>query len=153
MSSSEYKPRRLFTLEEANARLPLVRMIVADLIDAGVQLVERRKRLQKLANGRELSAGDVYSDELLAIQSELESDADRVRSLNQELIDLGVEPKGPLEGLVDFPSIIDGRVVFLCWRHGEAEISYWHDVDDGFAGRQPLFVGATKDDSSEPDSA
>jgi hypothetical protein len=51
---------------------------------------------------------------------------------------MGVEVKGIDEGLVDFPSERDGRVVYLCWRIGEPDILYWHEVHTGFQGRQPL---------------
>ena len=61
----------------------------------------------------------------------------------EELKRLGVEFKGP-DGLCDFYSIMDGREVFLCWRLGEPEVSYWHDLDAGFAGRQPLTEHARK---------
>ena len=62
--------------------------------------------------------------------------------------DLGVEPKNAVEGLVDFPSIMDDRVVYLCWKLDEPEVLYWHEVDAGFAGRQPLTAssGAMDDD-------
>jgi hypothetical protein len=60
-----------------------------------------------------------------------------------ELRQLGVEAKGH-DGLVDFPTIVDGRRAFLCWKLGEAEVSYWHELDAGFAGRQPLAVTAAR---------
>ena len=49
------------------------------------------------------------------------------------------------EGLVDFPSRLDGRTVFLCWRLGEPEVLHWHELDAGFAGRQPLVAGSVAD--------
>jgi hypothetical protein len=55
-----------------------------------------------------------------------------------ELDDLGVELKGIDDGLIDFPTTREGRVVYLCWRLGEDEIGWWHETDGGFAGRQPL---------------
>ncbi|HXH22965.1 MAG TPA: DUF2203 domain-containing protein, partial [Dehalococcoidia bacterium] len=51
---------------------------------------------------------------------------------------LGGEVKGIEQGLVDFPSLREGRTVYLCWRLGEDEVAWWHDVDAGFAGRRPL---------------
>ena len=58
-----------------------------------------------------------------------------------ELRHLGVEPKNGPEGLVDFPAMIDGRPVYLCWKVGELEVLHWHDLDAGFRGRQPLTAG------------
>lgn len=64
-----------------------------------------------------------------------------VEQLNERLARLnawGVELKGLDEGLLDFPSDRDGRVVYLCWRLGEDHIAWWHEIDVGFADRQPL---------------
>ena len=55
-----------------------------------------------------------------------------------ELRQLGIETKSVTEGLVDFPAIMDGRMVYLCWRLGELRVSHWHELDAGFRGRQPL---------------
>jgi hypothetical protein len=62
------------------------------------------------------------------------------RLIREEILALGVRfPPGGLEhGLLDFPTRLDGRWVFLCWRLGEAELVAWHEVADGFAGRKPL---------------
>ena len=55
-----------------------------------------------------------------------------------ELQGLGIELKDPNVGLIDFPAMLEGRVVYLCWRLGEGEISHWHELESGFAGRQPV---------------
>jgi hypothetical protein len=62
----------------------------------------------------------------------------RLQALIEELDGIGVELKGVDDGLVDFPSNREGRVVCLCWRLGEDTIAWWHETDAGFAGRQPL---------------
>ena len=80
-------------------------------------------------------------------EQELERDTQRLREYVEELRELGVEPKGALEGLVDFPAMIDGRLVFLCWKFDESEILYWHDLDGGFSGRQPLTASIGSSDS------
>ena len=69
-------------------------------------------------------------------------DAKSLQGYVDELRELGVEPKGAVEGLVDFPSKMDGRVVYLCWKLGEPEVLFWHDLDSGFGGRQPLTAGS-----------
>lgn len=137
----ENRPARLFTVEEANQCLPLVRAITADLMKLANEVVERRQRLAMLTSGRERESGNPYSDELTAVEAEIEKESQRLREYVQELVDLGVEPKSATEGLVDFPSLIDGRVVYLCWRLGESEVSHWHEVDAGYAGRQLLAAG------------
>jgi len=149
-SAHDYTPTRLFTIEQANAMLPLVRAITTDLSNLARDVMERRHRLALLTAGRELRAGDPYSDELAQMEGELERDAGRLQDYVDELRELGVEPKGALEGLVDFPCELDGRVVFLCWKLGEPEVLHWHDLDAGFAGRQPLTAGSVSS-GYEPD--
>jgi hypothetical protein len=142
MASEEYKPARLFTIEQANAMLPLVKAICSDLATLARDVMERRHRLALLTAGRELKPGDPYSDELTQMEGDLERDAIRLQEYVAELRELGVEPKGAVEGLVDFPCELDGRVVYLCWKLGEPEVLYWHDLDTGFSGRQPLTAGS-----------
>lgn len=145
MSSASYEPKRLFTVEQANASLPLVRAIVQDLAALSREVIERRQRLSHLLAGRQRNDQDVYSSELTQIEEELEKDSQRLQEYVDELRALGVEPKNGPEGLVDFPALVDGRLVFLCWKLGEPEITFWHDLEAGFRGRQPLTAGATAD--------
>ena len=140
--SDEYQPRRLFTVEQANAALPLVRAIAQDLAELSSEVIERRQRIAHLRGGRNVDSSDPYSSELTQIEEELERDAERIEGYVEELQELGVEPKYGPEGLVDFPSVLDGRVVFLCWKIGEPEITCWHEIDAGFRGRQPLVAGS-----------
>ena len=145
MAPSEYKPARLFTIEQANATLPLVRAITSDLANLAQEVVERRHRLSLLTTGRERKKGDPYSDELAQIESEIERDGQRLVEFVNELRELGVEPKGAVDGLVDFPAEMDGRIVFLCWKLGEPEVLHWHEVEAGYQGRQSLVAGVSQD--------
>jgi hypothetical protein len=150
MATSEYKPARLFTIEQANAMLPLVRAITSDLAALARDVVERRQRLAILIAGRELKKGDPYSDELAQIETDLTLDSQRLVEYMDELKALGVEPKGAMEGLVDFPAEMEGRIVFLCWKLGEPEVLHWHDLEAGFAGRQSLVASVShNEDTSE----
>lgn len=146
MSARRLPRRMLFTPEEANAALPLVRVIVRDVVRLARDVVDRRERLSFLLNRKGPDPSDFYRDELAQVQANLEDDAQRLREYIRELADLGVEPKSATEGLVDFPSEMDGRRVYLCWKLGEPEVLYWHEVEDGFAGRQPLVAGAAADE-------
>lgn len=137
----ESRTPKVFTVEEANQSLPLVRAITSDLVRLSNEVIERRQRLAMLTSGRDRESGNPYSDELAAIEAEIDKDSLRLREYLQELIDLGAEPKSASEGLVDFPSLLDGRMVYLCWRLGETEVMHWHEMDSGFAGRQSLAAG------------
>jgi hypothetical protein len=145
--SEEYRPTKLFTVEQANAALPLVRSITADLVRLSRDVIDRRERLALLLAGRTSTAKDLYSEELVQIEEELEKDSAQLQEYVEELRALGVEPKSGPEGLVDFPSLVDDRIVFLCWKLGESEVTYWHELDAGFRGRQSLVAGIAAGDS------
>ncbi len=158
MSTATLDYKKLFTVDEANAALPLVRAIVRDLSELSREVIERRQRLQHLSPVRSAPSGtgpsetgssgtgandeDPYASELAQIEEELEKDSRRLQEYVEELRELGVEPKNGPEGLVDFPSLLDGRVVYLCWKLDEPEVTHWHEIDGGFAGRQPLTAGS-----------
>lgn len=150
--SQAYEPRKLFTVEQANAALPLVRAITQDLVALSREVIERRERLALLSSGRPNSQRDLYSEELRQIEDELDKDSQKLQDYVHELTELGVEPKSGPDGLVDFPSMMDGRVVFLCWKLGESEVLHWHELDAGFRGRQPLTadsISGSHDENSE----
>ena len=143
---------KVFTVEQANAVLPLVRAITTDLVDLSREVVDRRQRLSLLTAGRQGKQRDLYSEELSQIEEELVKDQARLQGFVEELRELGVEPKSA-EGLVDFPSQLDGRIVYLCWKLGEPEVLHWHDLDAGFSGRQPLVAGSVAGSDSAGDIA
>lgn len=136
----EYQPSKIFTVEQANATLPLVRAITSDVVKLSQEMIDRRQRLDYLKSGRDMSTGNPYDDELAQIEEQQENDKAKLEEYVSELRELGVEPKTFPAGLIDFPAMIDGRLVFLCWQYGESEIKHWHELDAGFSGRQPLEV-------------
>jgi hypothetical protein len=135
------KKRKYFTVEEANKALPLVRMIVGDIVRQDRVVEDLQQRLSLLTRERRRPANDLYAEELAQSQAELDAEEAKLRSFIEELKVLGVELKGP-DGLCDFYSLRDGREVFLCWRLGEPEVLFWHDLDAGVAGRQPLVASS-----------
>jgi len=148
-SSAATTERKLFTIEGANAALPLVRAIVQDVVALSHEMVDRRERLVALRSGRSSERKDVYSEELAHVEQELEASRAKLYEFADELRALGVELKDGLIGLVDFPAMHDDRVVYLCWKMGEAEVAHWHELDSGFSGRRTLADFATAADSVE----
>jgi hypothetical protein len=146
------RPKR-FSIEEANATLPLVRAITADLVELSRYVIERRERLNLLTAGRQVCGEDPYSQELAQVQREIEQDVERLHGYVDELRQIGVEPKNPAEGIVDFPAVLEGRAVYLCWKHGEPEVGHWHEVDAGYAGRQPIFAQVASRGTYEDEDA
>jgi hypothetical protein len=151
MEASDFK--RLFTVDEANAMLPLVRAICRDLSDLARDVIDRRQRLSFLQSRRDSDRDDLYGEELSQIEEELEKDNERLQEYVDELQELGIEPKNAVEGLVDFPCAMDDRIVYLCWKLDEPEVLHWHELEAGFAGRQPLTAGSgAVEDSFDSDS-
>ena len=122
----------MFTIQEANALLPSVRIMwekSSGRIGNSRAIAKRRKKLRK---PRKKAAAECH-------MVWLTPPFDRIDLQLTELEALGVQLKDFERGLVDFPSLRDGRVVLLCWQMGEGdELEWWHDVDAGFAGRTPL---------------
>lgn len=133
---------KVFTIEEANSMLPLIRSIVADLVRLANDVAERRQRLDHLLDGREYEDNDPYSEELAHVEQELEQDSTRLRGYADELEELGVELTSPVEGIVDFPAVLDDRDVFLSWKHDEPEVAFWREVGGDFADRHSLTTAA-----------
>ena len=129
---------KYFTADEANRSLPLVRAIVADIVRQFEVVNLHKQRLVVLKNrGRRPQGGDAFAEETAQSQVNLEAEEAQLIAFVEELTRLGVELKGP-DGLCDFPSLRDGREVYLCWRLGEPDVRFWHEVNAGFAGRQAL---------------
>jgi hypothetical protein len=88
--------------------------------------------------GASESNGHSSAGRVLVVREQTAKAAAALDELLRQLRDLGAEVKGIDQGLVDFPSLRDGRLVYLCWQVGEDRVMYWHELDAGFAGRQPL---------------
>ena len=138
MTHKHAKRREFFTIEQANAMLPLVRAIVADLTELSRDVNDRRRRLSFLLAGRNPNDHDLYHEELVQIEQEMEKDTRRLHDYREELRALGVDSEKGLEGFVNFPAFLDGRKIHLCWKLGEDEVLFWHDPDGGCSQRQNL---------------
>ncbi len=130
--------KRFFSVTEANNTLPLVRAIVQDITALAHELSERRERLMRLKSHERLRLSEAHEEELQQVQAEQDRGQEKMEEYVRELAQLGVELKDYFTGLVDFPSLMNGRPVYLCWRLGEPEVAHWHELEAGFAGRQKL---------------
>jgi hypothetical protein len=121
---------RHYTLEQANAALPWVTERIERLREAQALLTEKEARdaLSEAAPGNGGGEpGQVVSEGFLELRSAL-----------LELQEMEIVLRDLERGLVDFPSLREGREVYLCWVEGEEEIGWWHELEAGYAGRQPL---------------
>lgn len=134
-----YQPQswpRLFTLPEANSLLPDVMPLLLELRSHKVTLDSAVSALASLTPAMRQNGHAAQARELEArIQEETEELAAGI----DQVTEMGIDIKNLDHGLIDFPSLHEGRVVYLCWRLGEGPvIRFWHDIDAGFAGRRPL---------------
>jgi hypothetical protein len=125
-------PRRLFTLEEARALVPALRPRLREMARFRERLLPFRGEAEGLAEGAQRGGATFPSaGEYLCHVEALNGHLDFLRGSGVELKDLAA-------GLVDFPSLRQGRVVYLCWRMEEETVSHWHEIEAGFAGRKPI---------------
>ena len=129
-------PRKYFTLDQANKTLPLVRKIVSDITSLHPVWRDLVYRYELVAAQSDPNWGE--STEQVALRTQIEAVARQINGYMVELGEIGCVFKGFEEGLVDFYGQLDGRDMFWCWKQGEERISHWHELEAGFAGRQPI---------------
>jgi hypothetical protein len=122
---------RYFTLKEANETLPVIRPLLEEMIRIGEVV---RAHQPELWDAVQKSAGNGGNPTL----SRLLQDFDRLDTLLHQIQDMGIKVKDLQVGLVDFPAWRDDHEVYLCWKYGEDDIQFWHEIEAGFAGRQPI---------------
>jgi hypothetical protein len=122
---------RYFTLEEANALLPPIKLLMGQLLKRRARLVQARSGVEAILEDLQRNFGGTAVSEATQDMIMIEKLATRIRGYGCVLKDLNA-------GLVDFLAERDGREVYLCWRYGEPEIKYYHELHTGFAGRQRL---------------
>jgi hypothetical protein len=128
---------QLFTLDEARSHLDTLREVLPRIIEASTEAEPLREQLmavQRSAAGN----GHVLDTDIATKRQRLEQLAEAINKDIAVLNEKGIEVKDFNRGLVDFPSEREGRVVYLCWMYGEDDIAFWHELDTGFPGRQPL---------------
>jgi len=120
-----------FTEDEAKALLAELLPTIEELMKIRNRIVELRPELESGLEKALENGGSQATGELLSLMS-------RVNLQVQHIQESGVLIKDLDRCLLDFPSEREGRMVFLCWEYGEPELAFWHDIDAGFTGRQPL---------------
>ena len=122
---------KLFTVEEATALLPTLQEILGDIFRHRDALREKAPHVEPILNTAPTNGGGREGSEYGVEAYQLYRSIDRIRELGVVLKDLDM-------GLLDFPHERDGKVVFLCWHPPEERIEYWHEIEAGYQGRQPL---------------
>ena len=125
---SPSRPKRRFSLEQANKSLALVSRIVSDIVRSHQSVTDLHARLENTRSAREQQS----------LQEKLETEHQHLQEYVDELADVGCELKDYQTGLVDFIGRHQNRDVYLCWKLGEERITHWHELHTGFAGRQTI---------------
>ena len=132
---------KTFTLGEAQTLLPVVEALLLKAQAAGARADLLGSEMQALSQRIFLSGG-MHVNVAQAARRRAEREKALQESIDTlaEIDEIGVQVTDLAQGLLDFPSVMDGRTVLLCWKLGEKEIGFWHAPEDGFAGRKPLGV-------------
>ena len=126
----QHKYHKHYTRAEANALLPHLRLWLKRIVQLRDELAKCEEHLNGMtAPGRDLGGPTV--------NSMVRTLAD-MKDVLLEFHHREIQIKDLDRGLVDFPALIDGKEVFLCWEDGEEEVGFWHDLDAGYQGREPL---------------
>ena len=126
---------RLFTIEEAQTMVTEIAPLVAEMTSAFAGI---RREITDACRATGLEPGSDALPERLEERGVAPALVGRVNDLIRRITEKGCLVNGPEAGLIDFPALLDSRIVFLCWKHGEPRIDHWHAIPDGFAGRRPL---------------
>lgn len=130
---------RTYTVEEANSELPRVRRIVAQISELSALLpeLEDQARIAEYESKRSNASAEDRERHQQARDAVGGAELELLKAV-AGLNGMGIQLKGPLEGLIDFPSYRDGELIELCWKLGEERVGHWHRVGEGFAGRKRL---------------
>ena len=130
---------RTYTVEEANNELPRVRRIVSQIAELSALLpeLEDQARIAEYESKRPGAGLDVRERQQQARDAVGGAEMELLKAV-ANLNGMGIQLKGPLEGLIDFPSYRDGELIELCWKLGEERVEHWHRIGEGFEGRKKL---------------
>jgi len=129
---------RFYAIDEANAALPEVERILVALRDQREELIELRDRVVDLTpdDGETPPAGT--GEQIRLLRLGMQGLIDQMQAGVARLIDMDITLRDISTGLIDFPALVSGRPVWLCWRLGETDVANWHAHDEGYDSRRPL---------------
>lgn len=128
---------RTFTLDEASSLLPRLSELLLQTQECKLRHDQHQDQIAEYTR-RMSSNGDILERDLNETRQELAKAAAELSRLVEKVQEMGCELKDIDQGLIDFRAEREGREVYLCWKLGEPDIRWWHDLESGFAGRQPL---------------
>lgn len=128
---------RILSLDEANRMIPLLDKIVRDLMSTWDSIIQKRTELEMLEKGPEARDGS-RQEQVQELKGDLNRLIDRINGYIREVEELGCFVEEFKRGIVNFPSLYVGRKVFLCWKPGDEQIKYWHELDESYNERSTI---------------
>jgi hypothetical protein len=122
---------RYFTLDQANQLLDVIRPLVVEMLAVRETILGLQPQLETVLNKAANNGGSLVSKQALEVFESLKKILYTIQQYDVFIKDVN-------SGLIDFPSIRNDEVVFLCWKFGEEKIRYWHTLEEGFQGRKPV---------------
>ncbi len=130
-SGSPFSHERIFSVAEANALIPQLEQLWGTIQQGKQILIETKEEIEKASANAELGGGTVEGVKYIKGLQDINGSLHAIQ-------DLGVLVKDVEIGLCDFPYMLNDQMVFLCWKCGEKEVHWWHEIDSGFSSRKPL---------------
>ena len=132
-------PMRTFTLREAQSMLPVLESLLRKSIESKSLIEEVDQEFNDLSERIFLNGGTLVDVRACAVRKAAREKAiQSAKDTLSEINAIGVQVKDLEVGLLDFPCLVDGEIVLLCWRMGEPSITHWHGAEEGYAGRRPI---------------
>ena len=129
---------RFYGIDDANGALPEVERILAALRGQRTELIELRDRVVAASPIDDETPSAAVAERIRLLRLGMQGLIDQMQAGVARLIDLDITLRDISTGLIDFPALVSGRPIWLCWRLGESDIDYWHAHDEGFDSRRPL---------------
>lgn len=138
---------RFYDIDAANAHVPEVREILTALRDQRAELIRLRDLAAERSTSVEAAAGEPRAgggdaagpdEDVRVLRLRMQGVVDQMQAGVARLVELDITLRDIESGLIDFPALVNGRQVWLCWRLGEGDVEWWHELSSGFGGRRPL---------------
>ena len=128
----------LVTVDDANRMLPLLEKVVVDIVSVWDEIIQKRTELECLEKNPIRVDSENTAQSSQQLKQELNGLIDRINGYIREVEDLGCFVQEFKRGVINFPTLYVGRKVFLCWRPGDEEVRFWHELDESFTERTPI---------------
>lgn len=129
---------RFYAIDEANTALPEVERILVALRDQREELIALRDRVVAASPPDDQAPTPAVAEQLRLLRLSMQGLIDQMQAGVARLVDMDITLRDIATGLIDFPALVTGRPIWLCWRLGEGDVAHWHSHDEGFDSRRPL---------------